>query len=171
MHDNSEDWLGQGGALLNMWTDMAAKMMGASLGGGAAAPVENPPEALRELRSGILAAWTRYCDQFMRSPQFLDSLRQAMNANIQARRQMNEALGKVQHDLQGVSRQDLDQMMRTLQHLEQGIATGVERISQRLDELNARVDDMDRDLFEDDQEPAEPAAPPRSRRRRRRPAS
>jgi len=122
----------------SLWTDLFQRMMTATLGGGSGGP-SAPPDAFRELRSMMLSAWGKYFDQVLRSPWFMEMMRQTLNTNIELRRQMTEALGKMHHELQGVSRQDVDQLMRSLRHLEHRIADGLERLNDRLDDLERRL--------------------------------
>ncbi|MAE63697.1 MAG: hypothetical protein CMJ18_05450 [Phycisphaeraceae bacterium] len=102
-----------------------------------------PPEAMRSMRAAFLKAWGESCEQAMRSPEFLEAVRKAMAGAIEMRRQTNEWLGRLQHEFQGTSRQDVDQIMLVMKHLEQRLVDGFERIEGRLDEFDTRLDDLE----------------------------
>ena len=73
---------------LKMWTDFAGKMGGA---GVSFSPESTPPDVAKEMRATFFKALSEYCDQYMRSPAFLDSWKKAMDGAIDFRRQMNES--------------------------------------------------------------------------------
>ena len=130
-----------GDAFTRMWSQFAAKMMELGL---SFAPQATPPEAAREVRSSLLRAWADYCDQFMRSEEFLNMLKQSLAGAIQARQQLNNFLGEMQHNFQGTSRQDADELMASLQRVERRLLDETQRIAARLDELSARLAKVER---------------------------
>lgn len=125
---------------LKMWTDFAGKMANA---GVAFSPESTPPDSARQMRSAFFKAWTDYCEEYMRSPEFLESWKKAMGSAIQFRRQMNQSLGQLQHEFQGTSRQDIDQLMMAMTHLERRLVDNVERAADRVDELGARIEALE----------------------------
>jgi len=62
-----------------------------------------------------------------------------MTGNVQLRKQMNEMLGNWQHSMQAASRQDVDEIMLSIRHLEQRLVDGLERVSSQLEALSARI--------------------------------
>ena len=128
-------------AFTRMWTDFATKMTEAGL---AFSPQVTPPEAFRQLRSTMLRTWAEYCDQFMRTDEFLAMMKQSLDGAIQARRQLNDFLGEVQHHLQGASRQDLDKVMTALESLQRRLTDERDAIDARLDELGERLAGVER---------------------------
>lgn len=135
--------LEMGQAMMRAWADLAGKMMTAGL---SVPPESTPPDAARDLRSNILGAWADSWQQFFRSPMFLEAMRQFLDLNVQARKQFNEFLGQVQHEAQGVSRQDVDHLMRAMRHAEQRSVDGLERISSQLDDITHRLGCMEKQL-------------------------
>ena len=124
-----------------MWSEFAAKMTEAGL---AFSPQVTPPDAFRQLRTTMLRTWADYCDQFMRSNEFLALMKQSLDGAVQARRQLNDFLGRAQHELQGASRQDLDKVMASLDRLERRLADESDGIAARLDELSERLTRVER---------------------------
>jgi hypothetical protein len=119
-----------------IWSDFAAQMMQSGM---AFAPDRKPPEVSREMRSAMIKAWSDYCDQFMRSADFLEMMKQSLSASLQARKQMNDFLGQMQHEFQNSSRQDVDQMAASLQHVERRIIDRLEDLASQIDRLEQRL--------------------------------
>jgi hypothetical protein len=153
---------------LGLWADFMSKMMGTTWG---LSSNGSSTETMRQARTAAFDSWSDYCDQFMRSPMFLDSIRRWLEFNTQSRKQMSEWLGQWQHQMQGASRQDVDQIMRGLRHLEHRMSDGMERICGMLDDLSDRLDVLEHRITDEDSEPLEgsdlPAAESPARRRRR----
>jgi len=134
-----------------LWTDFATKM---GTAGVAFSPDSTPPDAAKQMRNVFFKALAEYCDQYMRSPEFLDSWKQVMDGAIQFRRQMNEAMGKMHHEAGGSSRQDVDQMMMALSHIERRVVDTVERATDRLEEVATRVEKLEAKLAKGERKPA-----------------
>jgi hypothetical protein len=93
-------------------------------------PGAAPPEILRDIRTGIFKALAESWDEFLRSPQFLDTMRQWMDNAIVFRKVTDEFLGRARNELQAPSRNDLDNVILAVRHMEK-------RLLDRLDELAA----------------------------------
>lgn len=124
---------------LRMWTDLVSGLMTA---GTCFSPEAMPPDMLRQMRSGWLQAWADFWESYSRSPQFLEMMKETFNSSLGMRKQFNRYLGEMHHQFQGVSRQDVDELMDTIQHLEQRLVDESERITRRLDDLRRRVDQL-----------------------------
>lgn len=115
-----------------MWSDFAMKMM---TSGMAANPGSPPPEAARQMRSAVFKAMSEQCEQFMRSPAFLDSMKQSLGAAVELRTQLNDFLNQVHHEMQSVARDDVDTIMLTIRHFESRVLDRLEQLEQRIDAL------------------------------------
>jgi len=118
-----------------VWYDFAASMTNA----GMSAAGEDPPEAAKQMRSAFLKAMSDYCDEYMRSPEFLEGMREAMDRSIELRRELNAFMGRLHHEFQGTSRQDVDHIMQAIRHVETRMLDSIARIDSRFDELEARI--------------------------------
>jgi len=123
-----------------MWTDFIKRSADAGFSFKPDAP---PPEAARSMRDATIKAWAQWWDEYLRSPQFVQNMKQSMDAAIQARKQVNDWMGKAHHEMGGASRQDVDELMLTLRHVERRIADATERLGDRLASLEARLDALD----------------------------
>jgi hypothetical protein len=87
---------------------------------------------LNQIRSGIFQALAKSWQEFMRSPQFLEGMKQTMDAAIAFRRMSSEFLTKARQETQGTSRQDVDDLLLAMREMET-------RLSRRVDDLAAQV--------------------------------
>ena len=125
----------QMGAFQKIWTESITQLMQTAL---TTTPNSAPPEVLREMRSGILKSLARSWDEFLRSPQFLDVMRQWMDSTITFRKMSNEWMARMRNDLQAPSRDDIDTIMLSVRHMEQRLLDRVEDLSKRIDALNGQ---------------------------------
>jgi Zn-dependent M32 family carboxypeptidase len=119
--------------MMEMWTDMATRMATAVM---SVTPDAGTPQMAREVRSAVLGALSENAEQFMRSPQFLEFAKQSLDSNIQLREQLNDFLTKIHHELQGVARQDVDNVLAAIHQMER-------RLLDRLDTLEARIQHLE----------------------------
>lgn len=145
---NGDDWVkdaaGRGfdfaASATRMWADFASRMMAAGL---TFPPDKAPPEAARQMRSAMFEAMSRYYDEFMRSPQFLEGMKQAMDSAIAMRRQFNEILTRVHHELQGTARADIDSLMVAIRHLETRLLDRLEEVGGAVESLSERLNALE----------------------------
>lgn len=119
-----------------LWTDMAVRMAGASF---AADPTAPPPEAARQTRTAMFQAMSKTADDYMRMPQFLQMVKQSMDLATTCRKQMNDFLTEMHHNAQGIAKQDIDQLMLSVRHLETRVLDGMEQICGRMEEMSQRI--------------------------------
>jgi hypothetical protein len=123
-----------------LWMDYAQKMMQAGM---TYDPSKAPPEVARQMRSMAFAAMAQYAEQFMRSPEFLEAMKQSLDAAVTFRQQINEFLTSAQHSVQGVARADVDSLMLNLKHTETRVLDVMSQINAKLDALTARMDALE----------------------------
>lgn len=117
----------------NAWFDLWWKMLSAGL---SASPGATPLEAAREVRSATLDAWGQAWERFLRSNEFLEAMKQAVGANVQFRRQLNDFFAQVHHEFQGPNQQDFDYLAGVLKRIERSVQDGFDRLERRIDELS-----------------------------------
>ena len=133
---NSEKTAEQWAAFQRIWTDTFTKMMQL----GFTSPDAAPPEFLRQMRAGIFQALSQSWDEFMRSPQFLESMRQWMENAIAFQKMSNDFLTKARHETQAPAREDIDATMQAVHHMETRVLDRMEELAQQVEALTARVD-------------------------------
>lgn len=152
----------QAAAFQRIWTETASKLFQTAFTTTGNSP---PPEILRQIRSGIFQALAQSWDEFMRSPQFLENMRQWMENAISFRKLSNDFLARVRNDVQAPSRDDIDTVMLTIRHMEK-------RLLDRADELSKEISALQAHIRGKKAEPKPPPSQPaRARNRSRRKAA
>lgn len=107
------------------WTDMMSKMGFPTM----PAQPSTPMDAFRQFQATMLNAMSQWCEEYMRSPQFLESMKQSMDNALSMRQQMESFV-----------KQATDQSMTDA--LAGGFATAdaVQRLERKIDTLQARLD-------------------------------
>ena len=121
-------------AFAQFWGDMLNRM-GTPVGTPGAMP-SPPPEALKQMQRVFLDAMAKYCDDFMRSEQFLQMMKQTMDRSLAFKQQLDQFLGSAQKGMQAPARADIDDLAGTLLKIE-------ERVLDRLDSLENKVAAME----------------------------
>ena len=134
MSESSENTAEQAAALQKIWLDSISKLLNTAFTFGGESP---PPEILREIRSGVFAALARSWEEFMRSPQFLDSMKQWMDNAVAFRKMSNDFMATARNEMQATSRDDIDTIMLAVRHMEK-------RLLDRVEELSAQVQELQR---------------------------
>lgn len=129
MNQTFEKTAEQATGFQKMWSETAARMFQAAL---SATPNSPPPEFLRQIRSGIFQALAKSWDEFMRSPEFLENMRQWMENAISFRKVTNDFMARVRNEVQAPSRDDIDAVMINVRHMEK-------RILDRLDDMAREI--------------------------------
>lgn len=135
------DFTDQAARFTQAWADFASKMTAAGM---TLRPDQPPTEASRQVRDAMLQAMSGYCDQFMRSPEFLDMMRQSMDASMTLRQQFNQFLTKSYHAGQGVAQQDIGALLQAVHHMENRALDCMDQMNKRLDEICARLEAIER---------------------------
>jgi len=133
MSDQSENFIEQATAFQKIWMESMSKLMHAAF---TFTPNSAPPELLRDIRNGILQALAESWNEFLRSPQFQDGLKQWMDNAVAFRKLSNDFMAKARKEMQAPSREDLDAVMLSVRHAETRILDRVEELAQQLNDLN-----------------------------------
>ena len=136
MNEDFEKTAEQTAAFQRIWVDSASKIMQAAFTAG---PNSAPPEILKQIRGGIFQALAESWEEFMRSPQFLEGMKQWMESAINFRKLSNDFMSKVRNEMQAPSRDDVDTIMLNIHHIEK-------RLLDRLDELSTLVTQLNQQL-------------------------
>ncbi len=136
MSDNFEKSAEQAAAFQKIWMESMSKVMQSAFTFGNNSP---PPDVLKQIRSGIFQALAQSWEEFMRSPQFLESMKQWMDTAINFRKMSNDFMAKVRNDIQAPSRDDIDTVMLTVRHMEKRLLDRVEDLATRIAQLDSRL--------------------------------
>ena len=120
----------QAAAFQKLWVDSASKIVQAAF---TITPNSPPPEIMRQIRAGIFQALASSWEEFMRSPQFLKSMKQWMDNAISFRKMTNDFMAKVRNEMQAASKDDIDQIMLSIRHLEKRLLDRIDQLAGGLD--------------------------------------
>jgi uncharacterized protein (DUF2267 family) len=135
MSETSQNNADQAAAFQKIWAESLGKLLQTAFTFGNDSP---PPEVLREVRNGILQALAKSWEEFMRSPQFLEGMRQWMDNAITFRKMSNDFMANVRNEMQATSRDDIDTIMLAVRHMEKRLLDRVEELSAQVSELERR---------------------------------
>jgi hypothetical protein len=135
MNADFEKTTEQAAAFQKMWMDSTSKILQAAF---TITPNSPPPDVLRQIRGGIFQALASSWDEFMRSPQFLESMKQWMETAINFRKLSNDFMSKVRNEMQAPSRDDVDTIMVNIHHIEKRMLDRLDELSEQVRQLNGR---------------------------------
>src|SRR5438874_1688911 len=95
MNDDFQKTAEQVAAFQKIWTESMTQIMQTAF---TMTPNSAPPEVLRQIRSGLFQALAQSWDEFMRSPQFLDGMRQCMETAVNFRKMTNDFMARVRNE-------------------------------------------------------------------------
>ncbi len=110
------------------WGDFVGRLSA----NGAAPPSNDAAEAWRK---AFFAAMSDHLDSFMRSEQFLASMKQSMESALTWQQTVNQALQKGLSVAQMPSRADTEHMVRLMRGMEDRLVDKLEGLSRRIDAL------------------------------------
>jgi hypothetical protein len=124
----------QAQAFQQIWLESMSKVMQSAFTVGQSGP---PPELLKEIRAGIFKALAQSWEEFMRSPQFTESMKQWMDNAIGFRRMTNDFMAKVRNEMQAASKDDIDQIMLSIRHMEKRLLDRIDLLCSDIKQTNS----------------------------------
>jgi len=111
------------------WGEMLSRM-----GMGAFATPGSPEaaETMEKTRKAFFDAWAQYCDEYLRSEQFLQMLKQTMDNALTFRQQVQDFLTQLHQQAQTPTTGDVSAIVAALK-------SGQDRLHQRLDEMERKL--------------------------------
>ena len=142
-------------AFPRIWFESFSKLAQAAL---TFSPDSVPPEMLRQVRTGVFQALSQSWDEFLRSPEFLEGMKQIMDQGIAFRQLSTELFTKARHDIAGVAQEDVDGAVVVLQRIERRVLDRLEGVSRQVADLNRRLDKLEAAVQPGKAKPARPPA-------------
>ena len=75
----------------------------------------------------------------MRSPQFVEGMKQWMDSAINFRKMSNDFMAKVRNELQAPSREDMDSIMLSVRHMEKRLLDRINTLSEQVMHRNGKT--------------------------------
>ena len=116
-----------------MWTDFFSRM--GTAGAAAMPPMPSSAasnEAVKQMQRVFFDALAKYFDDFMRSEQFLNMMKQTMDRSLAFKQQVDQFLTKLHHGTQSPTTSEMSDIAGILRHIE-------ERLVRRMDALETKV--------------------------------
>ena len=122
--------------------DAAEVEDGARIAGAGPMPFLTP-EAMRQFQGAFLEALSRYCDDYMRSPQFIAVMKQSLDNALTFRQQVNEFIdGAAASGFGPPGGKPVDRavIVDAIRETERKLRDHIDTLSSRLDRLEERLD-------------------------------
>ncbi len=95
------------------------------------------PEAIKRMQSAYFDSMAQYSEQYMRSPQFLESMKKSMDQALQFRRQMDDYLKQnMAESFEAATGGANSELLGAIRRLER-------TVSERLDDISRRVEKLE----------------------------
>jgi hypothetical protein len=149
MDDNLNQVFQQAAVFQKMWTESFSEMAQVWT---QYSPNEPPPDAMRQMRAGMLKVMTQSWDDFVRTPQFLEYMKQGMDGAMNFKKMSADFLSKAHHNTESPAREDIDGILLAIRHMERRLLDRIEEVDNTVATVGRRLNDLETQ--------APPAAPP-----------
>ncbi len=120
------------------WGDFMSRFgMADAAGSSNEAPTPSwSDEAMKQMQRAFMDALAKYCDEFMRSPQFLNMMKQSMDNALSFKQHVDRFLTEAHRSVHSPSIGDVDDIVGLLRTIE-------DRVIERIDVLETRLRDVE----------------------------
>jgi hypothetical protein len=140
MSDSIDKSFDQVVAFQKLWLDSFADM--ASIW-SQFSPTSAPTDELRKMRGGMLKVLAETWDEYMRTPQFLQLMKASLNGVLDLKQMARDGLNRVHDQLENTTKQDVDDVLMAIRHVERRILDRLEGIEERVTNLDDRLETVD----------------------------
>src|SRR5215470_4431928 len=137
MSDNMNKALDQVAAFQKLWLDSFANM--ASIW-SQFSPGSPPSDELRKMRGGMLKVLAETWDEYMRTPQFMEMMKASLNGALDLKRMAREGMNRFHEQLENPSKNDIDDLLLAIRHVERRLLERLEGLDERVGELNEKIE-------------------------------
>lgn len=143
MDDNMAKTFEQAAAFQKLWSDSFTNMAHVW---SQFSPGSPPIEEARKMRSGMMNVLSESLDEFMRTPQFLEMMKQSMNGAMKMKSMSREGLHKMHDQLEIPHKEDLDGVLLALRHVERRLLERMEDLDENLAKLSEKTSEANEGL-------------------------
>lgn len=152
MEERIKNSFEQAAAFQKVWMD---SMVGAAQVWGKYSPENPPPEELKKIRKGMLDVISASWEEFMRTPQFMEMMRDSLNNAMTWQGFATEGVNRVHDVLQTASKRDVDGLLLAVRHVEKRLLDQIEAVEETVADavakINSRLDSDKADRLKEDQ--------------------
>lgn len=124
-----------------MWTDSFSDMAQVWT---RYSPAQPPPDAMREMRTGMLKVLTQSWEDFVRTPQFLEYMKKGMDGVLDFKKLSSDFFTKGHHSTETPAREDIDGILLAIRHMERRLLDRVEEVDSNVSGLGRRLDQVEK---------------------------
>ena len=150
-----------------LWMDSATKMTGVW---AQFSPTSPPIDEARKLRSGMLKVFGESCEEFMRTPQFMEAMKTSLNAALDLRRMARSGMDQIHDVFETTDKEDLDGVLLAIRHVERRILDRLESVDERVENLDERMERINSQIRKSERTQSHAEEAPNAPARRRTPA-
>ena len=140
MTDNTGKIFDQVAAFQKLWMDSFTEMAGVWSQFSAGSP---PVDEMRKMRGGMLKVLAETWDEYMRTPQFLEMMKASLNGTLDLKCMAREGMNRVHEQFENPSKQDIDDVLLAVRHVERRLLERLEGLDDRVANLNEKIDTLD----------------------------
>jgi len=107
-------------------------------------PAKPPPDAMREMRAGMLKILTQSWEDFVRSPQFLEYMKKGMDGALDFKKLSSDFFTRGHHTTETPAREDIDGILLAIRHMERRLLDRVEEVDSNVSGLGRRLDEVEK---------------------------
>src|SRR5215469_8452078 len=138
MTDNTDKIFDQAAAFQKLWMDSLTEMAGIWSQYSAGSP---PIDEMRKMRGGMLQVLAETWDEYMRTPQFMEMMKASLNGALDLKRLASDGMNRVHEQFKTPSKEDIDEVLLAIRHVERRILDRLEGLDDRLAKLDEGLDD------------------------------
>ena len=132
MEEKFKESFKQAAAFQKMWMD---SMSGMTRVWSEYSPKNPPPDELKKVRNGVLKAVSQTWEEYMRTPEFMQMMKETMNNSVQWQKWAKDNTNKMHSALGSASKDDIQGVLVAVQHVER-------RVLDCLGDMEARMNAM-----------------------------
>lgn len=136
MEDTIKDSFDKAAAFQNMWMD---SMAGMARVWSQYSPENPPPEELKRMRQGMLNVISRSWEEFMRTPQFMEMMKESLNNAMTWQGFAKDGANRIHDTFQTSSKSDVEGILLSLRHVEKRLLDELETTQEQVEALGAKV--------------------------------
>ena len=141
MEEKIKDNLEQAAAFQKMWMDT---MSGVSRVWGTYSPEKPPPEQLKDMRNQTFRAMSSSWEEFMKTPQFMQVMRDSMNNGMAWKAASKDGINRMHDSFQTVAKKDVDGVLLAIRHVEKRVLDRIETLQDNISELEADLSKLNK---------------------------
>ena len=151
MDDNVNQVFQQASVFQKMWTDAFTDIAQVWT---RYSPSQPPPDAMKDMRSGMLKVMTQTWEECVRSPQFLEYMKRGMDGAMDFKKMSSDFMTRAHHGAEAPAREDIDGILLAIRHMERRLLDRVEEVDNTIAAIDSRLEKIEANGK------AAPAAPP-----------